>query len=58
VKKVDIDGSGDIDYKEFLNGAISSEKMLSEDRLEKAFRLFDANNDNQISMPEIRAVLD
>ena len=58
IKRVDIDGSGDIDYNEFVNGAISTEKMLSEERLEKAFKLFDANGDNSISMQEIRAVLD
>ncbi len=58
IKRVDIDGSGDIDYNEFLTGAVSSERMLTEERLEKAFRLFDANGDNMISMNEMRAVLD
>lgn len=58
IQRVDLDGSGDIDYNEFVNGAISTEKMLSDQRLENAFKLFDANGDNQISMQEIRAVLD
>jgi calcium-dependent protein kinase len=46
IKRVDLDGSGDIDYNEFVNGAVSTEKILSEERLEKAFKLFDANSDN------------
>lgn len=58
IKRVDIDGSGDIDYNEFINGAVSVEKMLTEERLERAFKLFDANGDNSISMAEIRQVLD
>jgi len=37
---------------------MTSEKILSDDRLEKAFRLFDANGDNLISYQEIRTVLD
>jgi hypothetical protein len=48
IKHVDINGSGDIDYKEFVIGAFSVEKILTEDRLEKAFHLFDANGDNLI----------
>ena len=55
---MDIYGSGDIDYNEFLQGAVSMERILTEERLEKAFRLFDANGDNMISMTEIRLVLD
>jgi calcium-dependent protein kinase len=37
IKRVDLDGSGDIDYNEFMLGAVSAERLLSEDRLEKAF---------------------
>lgn len=58
IKRVDIDGSGDIDYSEFLLGAVTSERLLTEERLEKAFRLFDANGDNMISMQEMKNVLD
>ena len=58
IKRVDVDGSGDIDYNEFMSGAISSDKMITEDRLEKAFKLFDTNGDNSISMTEIKGVLE
>jgi Ca2+-binding EF-hand superfamily protein len=39
-------------------GAFSVEKILTEDRLERAFHLFDANGDNLISYQEIKTVLD
>ncbi len=55
---MDINGSGDIDYQEFIIGAFSVEKILTEDRLEKAFHIFDANGDNLISYQEIKSVLD
>lgn len=58
IKHVDLNGSGDIDYKEFVLGAFSVEKILTEDRLEHAFRLFDANGDNLISYQEIKNVLE
>lgn len=58
IKRVDVDGSGDIDYNEFITGATSSERMLTDDRLEQAFKLFDANGDKTISLAEIKAVLD
>jgi Ca2+-binding EF-hand superfamily protein len=40
-----------------LLGAVSLDKILSEDRLEKAFKIFDLNKDNQISFSEIKTVL-
>jgi len=57
IKRVDANGSGEIDYNEFLLGAVSLDKILSEDRLEKAFKIFDLNHDNQISFAEIKTVL-
>jgi calcium-dependent protein kinase len=58
IKRVDLNGSGDIDYHEFIVGAMTREKMLTDERLEHAFHLFDINHDNLISYQEIRSVLD
>jgi calcium-dependent protein kinase len=58
IKRVDLNGSGDIDYHEFILGAMTREKMLTDERLEQAFYLFDINGDNLISYQEIRSVLD
>jgi Ca2+-binding EF-hand superfamily protein len=37
---------------------LTREKLLTDERLEQAFHLFDANGDNLISYQEIRTVLD
>jgi len=58
IKKIDADGSGDVNYSEFVNTALSDEKLLSEERLEKAFKVFDKDGDNTISVQEIRELLD
>jgi calcium-dependent protein kinase len=46
IKKVDADGSGDINYSEFISIAIPSEKLLSAEKLEKLFKVFDKDGDN------------
>ena len=58
IKKIDADGSGDINYSEFINTAVSLEKLLSEERLEMTFRVFDKDGDNQISIKEIKELLE
>jgi calcium-dependent protein kinase len=50
IKKVDADGSGDINYSEFVNIAIPNDKLLSNDRLEKLFKVFDKDGDNEVSV--------
>lgn len=37
--RIDADGSGEIDYSEWLTTAISKERLLSQDKLEQAFAL-------------------
>ena len=46
IKRIDADGSGDVNYSEFVDTAMSSEKLFSEERLEKAFKVFDKDGDN------------
>lgn len=41
IKLVDINGSGKIDYTEFLVAASSEEKLLNAARLDDAFAFFD-----------------
>lgn len=45
IKNVDADGSGEIDYSEWLMTAVSKEKLLSKENLQQAFNLFDKNGD-------------
>jgi len=53
---LDLDGSGKISYDEFLSAMISSKKVVTEERLEKAFKMFDKDNSGKLSVNEIKAV--
>jgi Ca2+-binding EF-hand superfamily protein len=50
IARVDADGSGDINYSEFIETAFSMEKLLNDDRLEKTFRVFDRDGNNEITI--------
>lgn len=54
---VDIDGSGFIDYTEFIVATTQKETLLSKENLEKAFSVFDRDGSGQISAGELRAML-
>merc|ERR1712217_412037 len=54
---IDSDGSGQIDYTEFLAATLDKRLYLQEDVCWSAFRLFDRNGDGQISQEELKHVL-
>merc|ERR1712083_447206 len=58
MKDVDADGSGVIDYTEFLAATLDKKTYLQEDVCWAAFKLFDRNGDGHISKDELQAVLD
>jgi len=57
LKKVDADGSGEIDYSEWLVATISKEHLLSKEKLKQAFKLFDEDDSGTISSEEVKKVL-
>jgi len=57
LKEVDSDGSGVIDYTEFLAATLDKKVYLQEDICWQAFRVFDRNGDGKIDKAEIAQVL-
>merc|ERR1719160_1634940 len=57
MEEVDSDGSGVIDYTEFLAATLDKKVYMAEDVCWQAFRIFDRNGDGKISKDEIKMVL-
>ncbi|CAJ1388304.1 unnamed protein product [Effrenium voratum] len=57
MQEVDSDGSGNIDYTEFLAATLDKRMYIQEDVCWSAFRVFDRNGDGKISMEELQQVL-
>ena len=51
--KVDVDGSGNMDYTEFLRISIAEEQLLSKENLEKTFKYFDKDGSGVIEKQEL-----
>ena len=56
-QKVDIDCSGHIDYSEWVVATINKQKLLTREKLQQAFCLFDKDGGGSISPEEVRGVL-
>ena len=54
--QLDVDKSGEISYNEFLTALIDSQKIITVDKLEKAFNIFDRDNNGKLSVEEIKHV--
>jgi calcium-dependent protein kinase len=57
MKIADSDGSGEIDYSEWVVATMDKRKLLTNEKLEAAFNLFDKDGSGSISANEIREVL-
>lgn len=56
-KEIDIDGNGTIDYTEFVMATMNEKNILSNEKLEQAFKMFDKDGGGTISPEEIKEVL-
>ena len=54
----DTDGSGFIDYHEFLVATQNKSKLITNEKLAVAFRFFDKNSDGKIDLSELREILE
>lgn len=57
MREVDVDGSGFIDYTEFIMATMRQETLLNRANLEAAFSAFDQDKSGKISIEELRALL-
>merc|ERR1719364_409001 len=57
MEEVDSDGSGVIDYTEFLAATLDKKVYMAEDVCWQAFRIFDRDGNGKISKEEIKMVL-
>merc|ERR1712137_1302768 len=57
MEEVDSDGSGVIDYTEFLAATLDKKVYMAEDVCWQAFRIFDRDGDGKIDKTEIQFVL-
>jgi calcium-dependent protein kinase len=56
-EKIDNDGSGLIEYSEWILATIDKEALLSQDNLEAAFKIIDADGGGTISSDEVKNVV-
>lgn len=57
LKLADIDGSGEIDYSEWLIATLNRKNLISDEKLKTAFSFFDKDNSGSISVDELKEVL-
>lgn len=57
IKRIDADGDGEINYGEYLMASLNHNSLLSSERLEVAFRMFDVDGNGEISITELHSLL-
>ena len=55
---IDTDGSGEIEYSEYLTAALDEGSYRSDSAIQAAFRVFDIDNSGKVSAREFARVLD
>ena len=54
---IDVDKNGFIEYEEFLRAGLEKSKILTDNNLKTAFKLYDINDKGKISATELKMVL-
>lgn len=57
MKRVDTDGSGFIDYTEFVAATMNKKKLVNKANLETVFKAFDKDGSGSISTDELKTML-
>lgn len=58
MSRVDTDCNGVVDYTEFIAAAMDKSKLLSEEKLEATFRVFDQDSNGKITASELKFMLE
>mmetsp|Transcript_40336 Transcript_40336/g.38808 ORF Transcript_40336/g.38808 Transcript_40336/m.38808 type:complete len:104 (+) Transcript_40336:1277-1588(+) len=58
IQMADSDKSGEINYSEWIMTAVDRSKLMSNNKLEAAFNMFDKDGSKTISYDEIKGLLD
>lgn len=56
LQSMDADGNGKVDFTEFIAAAYNKQKLLSDDNLKIAFKMFDSDGNGQITKEELKTV--
>ena len=51
---IDVNGTGAIDFTEFLLATVNHKKLLSQERMTQVFKMFDKDGSGTISRDEIK----
>lgn len=57
VRSIDTDGSGTINYTEFIAANLDNNIYMKQDKLRQAFRMFDIDGNGKISVEELTKIL-
>ena len=57
MRAVDTDGSGEIDYSEWIVATTDKRRLLTDEKLKVAFKVFDQDGGGSISSSEIKEIL-
>lgn len=57
LEKIDVNGSGQIDFTEFVVASVSQNSLLNKGSIMKAFKVFDTDGDGFIGRDELKAVM-
>ena len=56
LEKCDMDNDGTLDFNEFIQAAVCQKALVNKQNLKKMFRIFDVENDQKISIENLRSV--